>query len=429
MKNFDPKVYSGKRRIYQVIKGYRGISKLWIWNEFLKFYQIPERGNTYYARKTVLEDKVKRRETKSFPNLDGARTWLISSQLNSDVTQNSTPRSTATLADVIDKFREIRYRSLRKSTVDLYERQLRLYFDPLLGTSLSEFNSSTIDKWIGGLTKKQKSGEYKTTRTTFEQELRLLTTLLSFCREYFDDYQTLDPIKKRHRESVIIKKLQPKEKHLTEEQFYLFRDNLRRLHNGEMFSKLATVQYFQALRISEAAAIKWENIKFHLEVPRHSELEIKESIYWPRKKGIAAHVQLGFKNSEKQKDGKKVSTLLPESYKVLRAQFTRNSSGLVFALDGQVIEYRQIQYAYDQAFKKAGLDMRGTHIMRHGGASLAFNKSNGNLAVAAAQLGNTVSVAQTYSHLDKAALKNYANQIWDEDVAANGCVSEKLGSS
>lgn len=422
MKNsFDPKVYK-KDRIFIRVTSQKGISKLWIWNKFLKEYQPPKRGDAYYARKTVYFRDKKQRICEFFPDLKTAREWLQGNISSQEVTDSS---SDITFGYVLEKYKEVHFPTLRQGTRDYYDRQIRLHFDSLKPILMREFNSKTVDDWIEQLNTKLKDGKYKNTRMSFIKELKLLSGVLNFCNGYFDEIQVLNVFKDRHRSQLNIKEYAPRAKDITEEEFLKFRNELLKGPNGSLYFHIATIQFYQALRVSEVCALTWENIFLNIANPSESMLKVSHSVYWPRVKGKQTTIQKGFKNS-KSLGGTKSSYLLPRSYESLQSLGV--AEGLIFKLNGEILEYRQLQYAYDRALKAIGLPYTGSHVMRHGGGSIAFNRSNGNLAVAAAHLGTTVTVAQTYSHLSKQTQKSFVDQEWNRSEAANGCNSEKNDS-
>jgi integrase len=67
---------------------------------------------------------------------------------------------------------------------------------------------------------------------------------------------------------------------------------------------------------------------------------------------------------------------------------------------------------YDKAFKRAGLDFSGTHIMRHGGTRLVYNQFS-DLEVAKQLLGNSdMDSVLTYAVRDTGALNKVARLAW-----------------
>jgi len=55
---------------------------------------------------------------------------------------------------------------------------------------------------------------------------------------------------------------------------------------GEILWALSTVQYYQALRISGAAALFWEDSHFNIENPKNSRMRVNKPVFWPRVSGM-----------------------------------------------------------------------------------------------------------------------------------------------
>jgi integrase len=194
---------------------------------------------------------------------------------------------------------------------------------------------------------------------------------------------------------------------------------------------MATVQYYQALRISEVAALFWEDLFFDWDEPHRSRLTVRRKIYWPRKAGIASEIKEGFKNADSgDNQGVKEQPLFPESYEALMRIFKSGSKGLIFKMNDSHFEYRILQKRYDRAFERAGLPHRGTHIMRHGGCSRLFDE-RGDLGVAKQILGNSsLRSVEVYARRSKRALSDVAQKHWERRglqavTGGNGECSEK----
>lgn len=180
---------------------------------------------------------------------------------------------------------------------------------------------------------------------------------------------------------------------------------------------LATVQFYQALRISEAAGIHVEDLR-EFNTRLNARLRISKSVrYLPNKKGV---IQDSFKNALSN-NGAKESPLFPQSYLALKEilEATKIETGPIFLqANGELLTYRQIQFAYNQAFKKAGLSYSGTHIMRHGGARNVFNNSNGDFGVAQQILGNSDSkTVEVYAKRSTTALNKFVELAWKKHDA------------
>lgn len=100
----------------------------------------------------------------------------------------------------------------------------------------------------------------------------------------------------------------------------------------------------------------------------------------------------------------------------------------MFHVDGSHFEYRQIQYAYDKAFKAAGLPYSATHVMRHGGCRRVYN-ATGDLSIAQQHLGNkSMQTVAVYAKRSAAALTNVAHAEWDAlEAGRNGSQIKATG--
>lgn len=104
---------------------------------------------------------------------------------------------------------------------------------------------------------------------------------------------------------------------------------------------------------------------------------------------------------------------------MLKSVFKVGARGLVFGRDANIpLTYRQIQSAYDQAFHKAGLPYRGTHVLRHGGCRRVYNATGGDLALAQQLLGNAdLQSTLVYAQRDKGALKSLVADSWRSNLS------------
>jgi integrase len=70
--------------------------------------------------------------------------------------------------------------------------------------------------------------------------------------------------------------------------------------------------------------------------------------------------------------------LFQDSLDALTSQKRHPGCDLIFHDNGEILTYRQIQYVYELAFKRARLPFRGTHVLRHTGATLFQSLSEGD---------------------------------------------------
>lgn len=406
---FNPKIYLNKKRIERAISKNPGISKIWVWNEDALEYQNPIRGNTFVAIKKISEYGSVKELKKTFSTLEQARQWKNSTSLISEKNESvpstlESPRFSVIYSDFIKN----RTATLQTSTIEFYKKLYKLYLKYFDSFEIRLITTITIDDWINWM----KQQPQQKTRLHFQKELSLLKQIFSYYLEHDDSF--LSPIRPRHRKSAVLRKLRKnKNRFLNEDDFLKFRNELSKLSNDVQFSALATIQYYQALRIGEAAAIHWDDLKINKENPKNSQIEISKSIFYSRIKGAFPVLKEGFKNSEGQY-GSKILPLFKASFDTVNK--LEKGSGLIFKnKDGSILTYRQIQHAYDKAFKKAGLEFRGTHIMRHGGASRIYDISRGDLAITGQLLGNKdQKTIQKYAHRNPKALFEISKDEWNQ---------------
>lgn len=418
---FNPKQYAGKDRLYIAIPNAPRISRLWVWDAEEGEYSAPSQGKCYMVGRYESESEGKRkRRYQFFSSIDEGRQWQEGKEVVNEVAPmlEASVSSGPIFRDVIAEWRRRCFPRIAESTSISYENIIRLYFGSLLNLSIYEISPQRIDFWLDELKAPGSWTMKSRKRKTFKNELKLLSTILSYYGTYHDDPDFRFPIKKRHRLGIELHRKTVKQKDLGEDAFLKFRDALK----SEVMAALATVQYYQALRISEAAALHWEDVDIDPSQPANSRLRIQRIVVWPRKKELDSFLQEGFKNS-KANDGLKEQPVFPETFETLSKIHGPGARGLIFTVEGKHLEYRSIQSAYDRAFKKAGLPFSGTHVMRHGGCRRVYNQE-GDLAVAQQLLGNSdLKSTLVYAKRNASALTEVAKKHWQKKsrLPANAC--------
>jgi integrase len=325
---------------------------------------------------------------------------------------------------MMEEWKRRRFAHIAYSTQVQYDKVLRLHFETLLPLTIYEITPKRIDAWLDELKANTILSTKRLTRISYGHELSLLSTILKYYQDYYDDSVFQFPIKQRHRDAIRLSRPRtdvPKD--LSEIEFLKFRDELRQCKNGPMLACLATVQYYQALRISEAAGLYWEDVHLHLEEPRNSRIKIVRSVCYPHRGGEEAFIKGGFKNSSSNK-GVKEQPMFPEVFEAFRMLYQPENAGLVFGVADKPIPYRTIQCHFDRSFKRAGLPYRGNHVMRHGGCRWVFNKG-GDLSIAQQLLGNSdLKTTLVYAKRHASALTDVVHGYWDKKktaLLANAC--------
>ena len=416
---FNPKVYSGKTRVFTAIPQAPRISRMWYWDENAKEYKAPSNGIIYYAARYEADSNGnKKRHYGSFATLEECRDWQkataegpIKVAAPEAIEPEQQPR--LLFRELMAEWKRRRFPLIAYSTQVQYDKVLRLHFGSLLDLTVHEITPKRIDAWLDELKEGTKASTKRMTRISFGHELSLLSTILKYYHDYHDDSEYQFPVKQRHRDAIRLgrpKSNAPKD--LSEPDFLKFREELRKCKNGEMLAGLATVQYYQALRISEAAGLYWEDIDIDWAVPQNSRIKVVRSVCFPHRGKEEPFIKVGFKNSEGNK-GMKEQPMFPETFEVISEFFRPTATGLLFSLDGKPLSYRTIQCHYDRSFRRAELPYRGTHVMRHGGCRRVFNEV-AELSIAQQLLGNSdMKTTLVYAKRHAGALTKVVHGYWE----------------
>ena len=416
---FNPKIFAGRKRIYRPVPGCINIQRLWIWDKKHHEYCAPLRGKFYETRRyEPTPEGFRRRNTRYFASLEEARRWQGATEKeNSREPKPLTPKSTGpTLGAIYAEFSARKLQSLSSGTQQNYARYVRLYFQKLFSMPIRSISPSFIDSWLDSLRAGIGTSRMKKQRTDFHHELSVLRCILRFYEEYHDDPEFKFPLKVRHAADAFVRKAKPKNKDLPEDEFLRFRQQLEKQKYGATLAAMATVQYYQALRISEAAGLFFEDLKLNFRSPKDSSIRICRHVIYPRQSGAVPMLADGFKNAAGGSRAVKELYLFPQAFDALKKVFKLGGQGLIFGVDGKrPFSYRQIQIAYDNAFERAGLNYRGTHVLRHGGCRRVYNATGGDLAVAQQLLGNSdLQSTLVYAQRDKGALKQMVQREWGQ---------------
>jgi integrase len=438
-RKFDPKKFQGKKRIYRPVPGATLIARVLVWDEEKKEYREPPRGNFYLARRVERPEGKRKIVAQAFETIDAARDWQrrlvaddesalaeASTLAAALVSQAESPCGNEPdkivvggplFREVVEEWKHRTYSRLAKGTQLNYEKYLRLHFAEVMDIPIETITPTFIDCWIDE--KKRLINQYgrEDHRKSFEHELTLLSTILRYYIEYNDETKYLHPVKKRHREAVKVRRegVNKAAQDLTLEEFLRFREKLAQGSYGHSLAALATVQFFQALRISEAAALRWEDVVLDRREPHKSRLTVRQHVVYLRRRDMADYIEKGFKNASANEPVKE-QPLFPGSYDALKSVFIVGGQGLIFRnSNGSFFTYRQIQAAYNRAFVRARLPYRGTHVLRHGGTRNVYNET-GDLSIAQQILGNSdMETTLVYARRHKGALTKLAESHWGRE--------------
>jgi hypothetical protein len=301
---FNPKVYQGKPRVYVSVPRASRISRLWVWEESSQEYVSPPRGKCYMVKRYETNSfGVRKRRVQFFASLEEARDWQAGGTLETtndeEVIETGHVTTSRTFQEVVEEWKHRCYPRMAESTRVRYDNLLELYFGSLMTVPIDEVTPKVVDAWLDELKDPNHWTMRSKKRQSFDHELSLLSTILKYYVNYNDDSAFQFPIKQRHKDGVWLNRTRKVvSKHLPEGEFLKFREELLKQAEGMMLAVLASVQYYQVLRISEAAALYWEDVQLDWATPHNSRVRIVRSITWLRQKGLPSFIKVGFKNAD-----------------------------------------------------------------------------------------------------------------------------------
>jgi integrase len=379
----------------------------------------PKNGKKFKARRYERQsDGTLRRIKRSFESLAEAKVFRLSTQSGENLnafTENvaTSKPTTETMAfdELLESWKKNWLPSVDLATQLRYQKYLKhLHF--FSGMKVVEINPAAVDAWIAHV----KSPEYlrrgNPTRINYEHEFKILRAVLTYYSTRCNRNYRL-PFLRDHRKMLKVRDATIVKKDLTIEQFSSFLSELKALcwnTKRESIYYLAIMQYAIYGRIQEAAALHVEDFDL-----TNNRLEIKRKVQWMRSRGHDNRIVPGSKAN-----GGKIFSPIPDlALQVLREWKLRSGvrSGLLFMIENDLVEYRQIQYKYDRALKNAKLPFTATHILRHAALVEAYSTSP-----------NILAIQRLAGHKSLQATEKYA-KVRDEQVAeVQRLMDEKLSS-
>lgn len=432
-KRFNPKVYQKKLRIWRKIPATVHLFRVLEWDPRYCEYRNPPRGLQYLARRREVVDGRRKLASMMFETLEESRAWQARDpRMGTAAHQNQSlaarvemrvPAQPAVegakgplFGEVVEEWKRRVYPRLAVGTRNNYERYLRLHFQEVMSVAIRDITPRFIDCWLDSRKEGVGLRFQSRKRTNFDHELSVMRVILKYYADYYEDTEFRFPLKARHTEASQVGRANSgsgKQKDLTSDEFLRFRDELLKGPSPEVMAALATVQYFQALRVSEVAALHWEDVVLDWKQPENSRVRITRHVIFLRGSRKESFIEQGFKNASKDEPIKE-QPMFPMTFEALKTLFHIGARGLIFRSPrGSFFIYREIQHAYDHAFARAGLPYSGTHVLRHGGTRNVYNET-GDLAVAQQLLGNAdLETTLVYAKRQKTALTKVAATHWE----------------
>lgn len=338
--------------------------------------------------------KVKNhRKKKSFIRLRDAIDWRKEMQGNSRSKVNSF--QTSTLREVWTTMQKYHFPTLAISTQQVWIRRFSL-LEELLDLRMEQITPGVISSWVERHVSYFKSDYYtensrgNAKRCNLHNELNLFTTIFNWYKSHEDfEEEALNlqnPVRTKHKKASFIRVKPIKKKAIELEDALKFFMYLKPLYRD-----LAMIQFFTASRIGEVAGLQWNRIDFD-----RREMTIMETCCWD----MSSKMYIGLNPYPKNKEPRPVY-ITDELKEILERRKSQRVDGnnFVFHVENKPLNYGTIQVNYRGAQRKAKLPYTGTHILRHGMATLARKVGGGLDAVIAMTGHKDIKLADHYSKL------------------------------
>jgi integrase len=343
---------------------------------------------------------------KTFSSLFEAKKWHNS--FNGEIEQLNESHC-STLKEVWQVMQNVHFPILATTTKAIW---LRRYgpWERIEHLPMDQITPSTVTKFVQKLVDYYKSDFYQTSgrgragRCNLNNELNLFVTIFNWYKESEEfEREALsltNPIKKKHKKMGFIKPVPDKRKKITLEHALTFFNYLKPLYRD-----LAKMQFFTAGRVGEVSGLQWFNIDLD-----NRRMLIKHSCIWD----MTHKTFIELKPFPKNKEPRAVY-ITDEILEILKIRqcFKIKNCDYVFHVEGNPLNYGTIQLNYREAQRKGKLPYSGTHILRHGMATLARKVGGGLDAVMAMTGHKDIKLADHYSKCDEEDQKEVSLQIME----------------
>ena len=349
----------------------------------------------------------KARKKKSFKTLRQAVAWR--KEFDQSITLPNGDLSTSTLKEVWEEMQSNHFPTLANSTQQIWYRRYHLLKD-LEDLPMHKITPSVITSWVERHVGYYKSNEYSelcrgnAKRCNLHNELNLFTTIFNWYKSHEaferESISLSNPVRTKHKKASFIRVKPIKKRAIELEDALKFFMYLK-----PMYRDLAMIQFFTASRIGEIAGLQWNRIDLD-----RREMTIMETCNWD----MSSKMFIGLNPHPKNKEPRPVY-LTDELIEILkrRKAHQRARCNFVFHVDGEPLNYCTIQVNYRGAQRKAKLPYTGTHILRHGMATLARKVGGGLDAVIAMTGHKDIKLADHYSKLTNEVQKETSLKVMD----------------
>lgn len=370
---------------YVKIKDSKGIRKDTITNSFLatKYINGKEYSKTFKSLKKAInwrinfhpavpEPILKKKVEERFNIVESMR---ITSKPNGEDLGYS-------FKDVWGLYQKSHFPLLEKSS---RERHLskEAQIAPLMNFSMVEMTASLIDWLVGQI--RERAIKDKSSRYNFDNELVFLKSFFNWYRENYDAL-FVNPVLKRHFAAGVIKKVVRKSKKLRPEELVSFFKEL-----NPFWRDFAETQFYMGARVGEVAGLQAESVYLG-----DKEIRVQHTAVFSYQTKKFDYLKEYPKNGEIS-----YASMNERLCEIMARRLPLVVKGFVFHNGGDPFSYRQIQYQYNSALKRAGLADKysSTHIMRHSMGTITRNVTGSIDSAQAVTRHKDSKTAEKYSSM------------------------------
>lgn len=399
-----------KRRTIRVPK-FSGIYRIEVLDEKTNRWKEPSRGSKFQAVISYKESDGARKQKKcSFNSFTEAKEFRNNhSSVQSLILEQSQPApESMKFHELVARWQKGHLPNLERSTQSRYRSYLK-HFSFFRDMEIENIGPDQIDQWLCAVKSKEYLQNSNPTRCDYSHEFSVLKGLLKYYRERVNRSYTL-PFLEAHKKALRVRDKLKIKKDMSLIEVSAFLKQLKQDLEGSDWQAiyyLAILQYAIYGRTQEAAALHVEDFDLN-----ENTVVVNKRVVWTRAAGERPFIQNGLKaGASKIIPLSQLAKSAFKSWKLLSGV----RSGPLFLIKGQLPSYRQIEKRYNNAFERAGLQKRGTYILRHASLTEVYESSKDILATREMAGHTDLKSTQRYTKVRAEALRGVQNKM-DEKI-------------
>lgn len=329
----------------------------------------------------------------NFKNKKEAQTWYQRQRekLLKGYSSSRPHRSSLLFSSCVERYKAEALPLLQISTQQSYTFHFKYFTKgPLSKVKMNNMNARSIYTWINWL-KRHPTASYEG-RKTFVNELRALSIILNWYRNFVDEDFNI-PITKKHRQLCYYKIIPPKrpDYYARPEELKQWIQWLKENRQNPVYWRLATFMVLTGARVGEACGMLWEVVDLEKGIAR-----VVRRIRWDHKTRKPC-----LEYTTKTKSSVRLLLLSSELVNLLKQMEKERGNEEFLFVDrkGRPLKYTAIQMAFNAGFRALNLPWRSTHILRHSYATMALIATKDLPSVQASLGHSSIKMTERYAKI------------------------------